>query len=225
MITFSRRQLLTSTAATAVLGAFAAPLFASRQTLAGEHVPTLLRAESRVLDVDGKAAKVFGLTQPNGNHGIQTEVGRRFRVQLENRVDDETLIHWHGLTPPYQQDGVPGISQPALRPGQSYDYDFPLQRAGTNWMHSHHGLQEQRLMAAPLIVRDRSEVAEDVQEVVVMLHDFTFRDPAEILAELAGAGQGPGAPHGAAQPMPPMAHDAAQPMPPMAHGAAAMQGR
>ena len=217
MTTLSRRQLLTSAAATTVLGAFAAPLFANRQALAGEHAPTLLRAESRVLDINSKATKVFGLIQPNGNHGLQTEVGRRFRVRLENRIDDQTLIHWHGLTPPYQQDGVPGISQPALRPGQGYDYDFPLQKAGTNWMHSHHGLQEQRLMAAPLIIRDRSEASEDVQEVVVMLHDFTFRDPAEILAELAGAGQGPGAPHGAA-------HGAPQPMPPMAHGATAMQG-
>lgn len=229
MTTLSRRQFLTSTAATAALGTFAAPLAANRQAFAGEHVPTLIRAGSRVLDVNGKAAKVFGLLQPNGNHGLQTEVGRRFLVRLENRIDDQTLIHWHGLTPPYQQDGVPGISQPALRPGQSYDYGFPLQKAGTNWMHSHHGLQEQRLMAAPLIVRDRNEVSEDIQEVVVMLHDFTFRDPAEILAELAGAGQSSGAPHGmtsgASQPMSSMAHGASQPMPPMVHGAPATQDR
>lgn len=45
-------------------------------------------------------------------------------------------------------------------------------------------------MAAPLIIRDPAEAGEDVQEVVVMLHDFTFRDPAEILAELQGAGHG-----------------------------------
>jgi FtsP/CotA-like multicopper oxidase with cupredoxin domain len=54
-------------------------------------------------------------------------------------------------------------------------------------MHSHHGLQEQRLMAAPLIVRTAEDERVDMQEVVVLLHDFTFRDPAEILAGLTGA--------------------------------------
>ena len=62
---------------------------------------------------------------------------------------------------------------------------FPSMLPGTNWMHSHHSLQEQRMMAAPLIVRDPKEAGDDVQEIVVMLHDFTFRDPAEILAELS----------------------------------------
>jgi FtsP/CotA-like multicopper oxidase with cupredoxin domain len=48
------------------------------------------------------------------------------------------------MTPPWQQDGVPDLSQAPLAPGAAYDYDFPLEQAGTNWMHSHHGLQEQR---------------------------------------------------------------------------------
>ncbi|WP_234782003.1 multicopper oxidase family protein [Sinorhizobium saheli] len=75
-----------------------------------------------------------------------------------------------------------------LPPGAAHDYDFALNRAGTNWMHSHHGLQEQGLLAAPLIVRDPAETREDVQEVVVLFHDFTFRDPAEVLAGLQGGG-------------------------------------
>jgi FtsP/CotA-like multicopper oxidase with cupredoxin domain len=51
-------------------------------------------------------------------------------------------------------------------------------------MHSHVGLQEQQLLAAPLIVRDPSETQLDEQEVVILLHDFTFRDPQEIFHEL-----------------------------------------
>src|ERR1700693_1874965 len=54
-------------------------------------------------------------------------------------------------------------------------------------MHSHHQLQEQRLMTAPLIVHDRAVLREDRQEVVLMLHDFTFREPDEVLAGLLGA--------------------------------------
>jgi FtsP/CotA-like multicopper oxidase with cupredoxin domain len=53
-------------------------------------------------------------------------------------------------------------------------------------MHSHVGLQEQQLLAAPLIIRDPAEAGLDDQEVVIMLHDFSFRDPAEIYADLTG---------------------------------------
>jgi FtsP/CotA-like multicopper oxidase with cupredoxin domain len=67
---------------------------------------------------------------------------------------------------------------------QAYDY-API--AGTYWMHSHHELQEQRLMTAPLIVHDNAVLREDRQAVVLMLHDFTFRTPDEVLAGLIGA--------------------------------------
>ena len=82
---------------------------------------------------------------------------------------------------------MPGISAPPVPPGGAASYDFPLTEAGTFWMHSHQGLQEQSLLSAPLIVRDPAWHA-DRQEVVVMLHDFAFRAPDEILAGLHGAG-------------------------------------
>jgi FtsP/CotA-like multicopper oxidase with cupredoxin domain len=147
---------------------------------------TSLRATRRAIEVNGRAADVFGLLQPNGVHGIVARSGDRFHLQLANELDEHTLVHWHGLTPPSGQDGVPDLSQPMLKPGDSYAYDFHLARPGTNWMHSHVGLQEQRLLAAPLIVRDPAEASRDEQEVVILLHDFTFRDAAEIFAELTG---------------------------------------
>ena len=49
------------------------------------------------------------------------------------------------------------LSQAALKPGESFDYDFANTRSGTHWMHSHVGLQEQQLLAAPLIVRETVE--------------------------------------------------------------------
>jgi FtsP/CotA-like multicopper oxidase with cupredoxin domain len=93
------------------------------------------------------------------------------------------LIPWHGLAPPWQQDGVPGISGPPIAPGASADYDFPLDFGGTFWMHSHQGLQEQELLAAPLVITD-SRDRPGQQDVVVMLADFSFRPPGEIYAEL-----------------------------------------
>jgi len=178
MAKFSRREFIAATA-----GAALAPAAASRVGRA-EEAPIVLRAESRTIEVNGKAATKLHIGRPDGVWGVTTEAGRRFRVNLENHLGEPTLVHWHGLMPPYEQDGVPDVSQPALDPGGVYAYDFPLTAPGTYWMHSHFGFQEQRLMAAPLIIRDPAEAGLDEQEVVVMLHDFTFRDPDEILAEL-----------------------------------------
>src|SRR5713101_2985936 len=144
---------------------------------------TTLQLQRRSIEVNGKPASVFGIRQPDGTFGITTDVGKPFRVRVENRIDEPSLIHWHGLTPPWQQDGVPGISGPAIAPGGNAEYDFPLRFGGTYWMHSHQGLQEQLMMAAPLIIRDQRD-RPDQQEVVVMLADFSFTPPDQIFAEL-----------------------------------------
>jgi len=176
---FSRRRFLAGSAA---LAAAAALPCLSRAAPA----PTVLRVVKRSLEVNGRAASVFGIVQPDGAHGVATLTGMPFFVRLENQAGEETLVHWHGLTPPSDQDGVPGLSQPLLAPGAAYEYNFPLQRAGTFWMHSHHGLQEQGLLAAPLIVNDPIDFFTGLRDVVILLHDFTFRDPQEIFAELTG---------------------------------------
>lgn len=180
-LTLSRRNLLAIGA-----GTLAAPLLPGAARAA---TPVTLTAGRRTLEVDGRAATVFGLTQPDGTAGLFTEVGTPFRVTLKNDAGAPTLIHWHGLEPPYRQDGVPGISGPAIGPGSTASYDFPLTFSGTFWMHSHQGLQEQSLLSAPLIVRDQS--AADRQEVVLMLHDFSFRSPQDIYASLRGAANSP----------------------------------
>ena len=150
----SRRAFLVFAAAAST----ALPQLARSQTgsVAG-GAPTLLRLQRRTIEVNGKAASVYGSRQPDGTFGIRTQVGKRFRVRVENNIGEPSLIHWHGLTPPWQQDGVPGISGPPISPGASADYDFPLRFGGTFWMHSHQGLQEQLLMAAPLIIRDQRD--------------------------------------------------------------------
>jgi FtsP/CotA-like multicopper oxidase with cupredoxin domain len=175
----SRRRLLTTGIAAAAAGM---PLFRSASAAAAaQH----LTAATRSLDVNGKPARVFGLTGPDGKSGLTLAPGDRFLVDLTNATDDPTIIHWHGQTPPWMEDGFPWPQTPPLPAGTARTYDFqPL--PGTYWMHSHHGLQEQSLMTAPLIVRSAAEVREDRQDIVMMLHDFSFRAPVELLAGLAG---------------------------------------
>ena len=179
MTRLSRRRFLATGAA---LGAAA---LAPAARAASDGSAIALAIANRTIEVKGKAARVFGLLQPDGTHGLVMNAGERFRVRLANAVQEPALVHWHGLTPPNDQDGVPGVTQPLLAPGESHAYDFAVALPGTNWMHSHHVLQEQSLMAAPLIVRDPKDAARDEQEVVVLLHDFTFEVPDEILSKLS----------------------------------------
>jgi FtsP/CotA-like multicopper oxidase with cupredoxin domain len=184
----SRRTFFLSAIATSAAPRLARAEDAARTAVdASVTPPTVLRLERRNLDVNGKPASVFGITQPNGTQGLVTKVGARFRVRVDNKIEVPSLIHWHGLTPPWQQDGVPGVSGPPIPAGGSADYDFPLRFGGTFWMHSHEGLQEQLLMAAPLIIHDQRD-RPDQQETVLMLADFSFTPPEQILAALKKGG-------------------------------------
>ncbi len=144
-----------------------------------------LTATSRVLDIDGKAATVYGLVNAAGGQGLILDPGQRFRVDLTNHLDQDTIIHWHGQRPPNLQDGVPHLPMPLLKTGEMRSYDY-APNPGTHWMHSHIPVQEMNLLAAPLIVRTAEDVAADRQEVVMFLHDFSFRPAEEVLAEITG---------------------------------------
>jgi FtsP/CotA-like multicopper oxidase with cupredoxin domain len=188
----SRRTLLLSAVASSAATTFAGLPIVPRAHAETNSAPqTVLRLERRTIDVNGKPASVYRISQPDGSWGLTTQKGAVFRVRVENRINEPSLIHWHGLTPPWQQDGVPGISGPPIAAGGSADYDFPLRFGGTFWMHSHQGLQEQLLMAAPLIIKDQRD-RPDQQDVVVMLADFSFTPPDEIFAALKKGGSMPG---------------------------------
>jgi FtsP/CotA-like multicopper oxidase with cupredoxin domain len=191
-----RRAFLIGAATGAVPLVACGPLPDARAQTAAPDVPagfTRLRMVESTLTVDGKTGTVYRIQQDDGTLGYTGAKGGRFRVALENGTKDPTSIHWHGLILPGGQDGVPYVTQAPIKPGERRLYDFPLVQAGTYWMHSHFGLQEQPMMTAPLILHEprapRSEERAprpEEQEVVVMLNDFTTRDPAAILAGLQG---------------------------------------
>lgn len=176
----TRRTLL---AHAACFGAVAGVDIGALTPASAQAGATKLSVERRTIEVLGRAATVFGIRQPNGTEGIFLDAGQRFRVDLTNNINEETILHWHGQTPPWPQDGVVSSENSSLTPRTTRSYDYAT-RPGTHWMHSHVGLQEQLLLAAPLIVRSAEDARADVQEVTILLADFTFRDPAEILGEL-----------------------------------------
>ncbi|MFN4018051.1 MAG: multicopper oxidase family protein [Reyranella sp.] len=143
-----------------------------------------LRLITRTIDVNGRPARRYGVEQPSGAFGLTLDEGDMFDVRLENGLDVPSGLHWHGLNPPWRQDGVPWISGPPVAPGAFADYSFPALPAGTRWMHSHFGLQEQSLLAAPLIVREQSAIRSGLQEIVLFLEDFSWTPPGAIFESL-----------------------------------------
>lgn len=90
---------------------------------------------------------------------IRVTEGQRLRVILENRLPEPTTIHWHGLPVPTGMDGVPDVSQRAVQPGETFAYEFDVPASGTFFYHSHVGLQLDRGLSGPLIVRPRDDGA------------------------------------------------------------------
>lgn len=175
-----RRELLKATAGLAAAMA-ASPAFPIISR--ADDLRKSLKVTRRTLEVNGKAASVFGLEQSDGTRGLRFKSGDRFNVLLENSSGEDTIIHWHGLTPPWHGDGVANAPLPLIKANEQRVFDFPVGPAGTHWMHAH-TLQEQALLAAPLIVEDADGAGRDEQDVVILLHDFSFKSPEELLSEL-----------------------------------------
>jgi FtsP/CotA-like multicopper oxidase with cupredoxin domain len=108
MSPLSRRTFLAATVATGILST----LPVSR-SVASEAKKRLV-AGTRTLEVNGRAARVYGLIGPDGRPGIRLGVRERFRVDLANQSGKQTLVHWHGQLPPWTQDGFPWPQTPPI---------------------------------------------------------------------------------------------------------------
>ena len=107
----------------------------------------LLKVDSRTLEVNKKAAKVFGIVGTNGKSGILATEGDRFAGSVLNASSSPLQLHWHGqVKAPADQDRARPDGTPCVS-GATDAYDFEL-TPGTHWMHSH-SLTEQQLLAAP----------------------------------------------------------------------------
>ena len=92
---------------------------------------------------------------------IRVREGDRVRVNLTNKLPESTAIHFHGLELPNDQDGVPFITQPPVKPGESYTYEFTVPNAGSHMYHSHHNaaLQVGQGLLGAFIVEPRGPLA------------------------------------------------------------------
>ncbi len=115
--------------------------------------------------------------------------GETVTLHVANALDEDTSIHWHGIILPNGMDGVPKVTFAGIRPGELFTYHYPVRQSGTYWYHSHSGFQEQLGVYGPLIIDpiEPEPFAYD-REYVVMLSDWTFEDPDDVLANLKKMG-------------------------------------
>src|SRR5579884_537903 len=97
-----------------------------------------INLDARVADVDlGGGRHVQAWTYNGSVPGplIRAHAGDRLIVHFTNHLPEPSTVHWHGIRLPIEMDGVPGISQPEVEPGQSFTYDFIVPDAGLFWYH------------------------------------------------------------------------------------------
>lgn len=170
------------------------PALEQARTRPGQRtVDAVLNAAPGEVDLGG--ARVATWTYGGELPGREIRVGRGdlLRVRLGNGLPQPTTVHWHGLALRNDMDGVPGLTQPEIAPGASFDYAFTVPHAGTYWFHPHVGVQLDRGLYAPLIVEDPDEPGDYDQELVVVFDDWldgTGRDPDQVLADLLANGMG-----------------------------------
>lgn len=160
-----------------------ATLFVSQISLA-TTTPTILELKTTTVKVDGKTQQVYTIQQPDGTWGYRGTEGQYFDTTVKNEINVPSVIHWHGLILPNNQDGVPIITQPVIPAGGEYHYHYKLIQSGTYFMHSHLGFQHQEFMSAPYIIEDPHDPYKFDQEVIVMFQDFSFTNPKEIFKQL-----------------------------------------
>ena len=174
----NRRTLLQATAA-----GFALPPFA---VWADAKNPTLTAATSEIQLLPEK----YGKTQVWAFDGIapgpeiRVKQGQSVRRRVINNLSHPTSVHWHGIRIDNRMDGVAGLTQPAIEPGDQFDYDFVAPDAGTYWYHSHSRSFEQvaRGLHGALIVDEAEPVDVDRDEVLVLDDWLIDPDTAQIAA-------------------------------------------
>ncbi len=89
--------------------------------------------------VKGKTLLAWGYNGQIPGPEIRVTEGDKVRIVFTNKLPKATTLHWHGLDLPNDQDGVPGVTQKAIKPGETYTYEFTAKPAGTRFYHTHGG--------------------------------------------------------------------------------------
>ncbi|BDI61974.1 copper resistance system multicopper oxidase [Qipengyuania nanhaisediminis] len=188
----NRRSFIASTAGLAAAASLPMPAWARGQSLpharngfgelAGEDLS--LTIGDAHFTTGGRSGHAFAVNGTVPGPLIRLREGQDVRLHVTNNLDEDSSIHWHGLLLPFQFDGVPGVSFPGIRPGETFTYEFPVRQTGTYWWHSHSGLQEQAGHYGPIVIESAEPDPRYDRDYVVLLSEFSPMHPHEIMRKL-----------------------------------------
>jgi CopA family copper-resistance protein len=156
-------------------------------------VPALLHAELvtyefdidfKEINITGNPVRAMAIGDSIPAPTLTGRVGDTLRVTFNNNLPVDSIVHWHGVLLPHDQDGVPFLNTRNIAPNSSFTFEFPILHKGTYWYHSHSELQEQRGIYGALIFEPEQGETYDYQEEVVMLSDWNDEDPDSMLSNL-----------------------------------------
>lgn len=156
-------------------------------TLSGENIH--LKIAHQMMTIDGRESHAIGMNGTVPAPLIRLREGQKVRIHVQNDLDEDTSIHWHGLILPFHMDGVPGVSFPGIKPRSTFVYEFPIVQSGTYWYHSHSGLQEQLGHYGPIVIDPAGQdpIKSD-REHVIVLSDHSQMHPHIIARKLKQQG-------------------------------------
>ncbi|MCP1647771.1 copper resistance system multicopper oxidase [Pseudomonas nitroreducens] len=162
--------------------ALGALLLAPWVAQAGVYDLTIGEGELRLSDGARKALTVNGQTPAPE---LRFKEGEDVELRVTNTLDRDTSLHWHGLILPYTQDGVPGISFPGIKPGETFTYRFTVKQSGTYWYHAHSDFQEIEGLYGPLVIEPKArEPYRYDREYTLLLADWHDTKPETVFANL-----------------------------------------
>lgn len=170
----NRRQVLAGAAAAVALGP-------QSVLAAGSKVLRAAPAMAQIAPPEFAQTPVWAFDGTAPGPVLRYTQGARLQRQLVNALPQPTAVHWHGIRIDNAMDGVPDLTQSAVPPGESFDYDFVLPDAGTYWYHSHNQSMEQvaRGLSGALIVDEATDGPALDGERVWLLDDWRL-DPESI---------------------------------------------
>lgn len=125
----------------------------------------------------GSVAKCWGYNGSTPGPTIEAVEGDRVRIYVTNRLPEHTAVHWHGILLPSGMDGVGGLSQPHIKPGETFVYEFTLSQHGTHMYHPHADENTQMAfgMMGLFIIHPREPEAVPVErDYAFLLHNWAL---------------------------------------------------
>jgi FtsP/CotA-like multicopper oxidase with cupredoxin domain len=177
-VKISRRTFL-KTGTAALLGAGIPGVFSSLVRAEGNKSVREFHFSASATRVNLGAGPDFIAWTYNGQvpgPEIRVKEGEIIRVVLKNYLPEGTTIHWHGIPIVNAMDGVPGVTQQSVKPGETFVYEFEARPAGTFIYHSHVGYQLDQGLYGPLIIEPAKPQESYDREYSLVLEDWVMKD-------------------------------------------------